>query len=320
VQDGADGGVWRPSRLEAIEDVSVASVHAGREHSLALGWDGRLFGWGAARYGRLGIGAVEGLPRDRQGETYVPEPRLLHALSSSQRVVCAAAGACHSLAVCSPRDAQGAPQRGGSVFAWGLGSAGRLGRHLSRDDQASERDDHDAAIQYDELDEEPYAPEPAPLAALAHVSVTAIAAGSAHSLALAADGGVYGWGLASHGRLGVGLEEELPADEDHDTFAAEPRRLRGLNGFDVAQISAGDAHTLARSRTGQLFCWGMAANGRLGFAEGALTLPREHDGDAYQPVPRQVWLEHSGDASALLAPLPLSPPSKHEPPGSQQFV
>ena len=59
--------------------------------------------------------------------------------------------------------------------------------------------------------------------------------------------------------------------------------------FYAQTISAGDSHSLALSRRGQLLSWGMANYGRLGFSEGVLRLPRESDGTAYQPLPRQIW-------------------------------
>ena len=42
---------------------------------------------------------------------------------------------------------------------------------------------------------------------------------------------------------------------------------------------------------GQLYVWGAARAGRLGFDEGALRMPvNEADETAYQPLPRQVWV------------------------------
>jgi alpha-tubulin suppressor-like RCC1 family protein len=49
--------------------------------------------------------------------------------------------------------------------------------------------------------------------ALAGVDVTAVACGTAHSLALAADGAVYAWGAASAGQLGLGGCDVLTNDD-----------------------------------------------------------------------------------------------------------
>ena len=43
---------------------------------------------------------------------------------------------------------------------------------------------------------------------------------------------------------------------------------------------------------GQLYVWGAARAGRLGFDEGALRMPvNEADETAYQPLPRQLFVE-----------------------------
>ena len=73
-------------------------------------------------------------------------------------------------------------------------------------------------------------------------------------------------------------------------------------------VAAGASHSLAWTARGQLLVWGSAAQAKLGFAEGALSMPTEtitipaepgadEEGDeyesyleAYQPLPRQLWL------------------------------
>ena len=85
-----------------------------------------------------------------------------------------------------------------------------------------------SALAIDADFEEPYVPLPLPLPALAGRAVVSICAGSAHSFAITADGAAYGWGLASHGRLGVGREEDLPEDDDGDVYVEAPTRLHGL--------------------------------------------------------------------------------------------
>lgn len=306
-----DEALWEPVLIPGLEIQTIASVSAGRAHSLALSDQGRVYGWGCARYGRLGIGAVTQLPREK-AEPVQFEPRLLSALNP-YRVLAVATGAAHSVALCAPRsddeplDAPVDPDGPRIVFSWGLATCGRLGlptgNMTSRSSTASfnEYDEIDieqtvrfANFSFDIDDDEPYAMLPRRIPVLGAFRVVSITAGSAHSLALTADGVCFGWGLANHGRLGVGNEGALPEDDDGDVFVEVPQQLRGLNGYEVARVDAGDAHTIALTSTGQLLSWGMAAHGRLGFTEGALTMPREVDDLAYQPLPRQVW------AAALL--------------------
>lgn len=43
-------------RIPALETLNVALVSCGKEHSLAVCHKGRVFAWGAASEGQLGIG------------------------------------------------------------------------------------------------------------------------------------------------------------------------------------------------------------------------------------------------------------------------
>jgi hypothetical protein len=85
-----------PTPVAALAGVRVRSVAAAPRHSLALGWDGRVYSWGENRYGQLGHGGTS----DR------PSPAPVEGLES----VCSiAAGGSHSLAV----------TQSGILFQWG---------------------------------------------------------------------------------------------------------------------------------------------------------------------------------------------------------
>jgi alpha-tubulin suppressor-like RCC1 family protein len=45
-----------PTPVAAMAGIRVRSVVAGREHSLALGWDGRVHSWESNFFGQLGRG------------------------------------------------------------------------------------------------------------------------------------------------------------------------------------------------------------------------------------------------------------------------
>ena len=84
----------------------------------------------------------------------------------------------------------------------------------------------------------------------------------------------------------------LPTDEEsNELFVEQPMRIRGLAGYQVKSVAAGERHSLACTSTGQVLVWGHASHGRLGFSEGALMMPTEDDGAAYQPLPRMLWLK-----------------------------
>jgi hypothetical protein len=85
-----------PTPVAAMGAVRVQSVAAGYFHSLALGWDGRVYSWGANSFGQLGHG--DKLDR--------PSPVLAEALEDVRGI---AAESHHSFAV----------TQSGAVFSWG---------------------------------------------------------------------------------------------------------------------------------------------------------------------------------------------------------
>ena len=82
-----------------------------------------------------------------------------------------------------------------------------------------------------------------------------ISAGRSHTCALTSVGTAYCWGDNSASQLGVGTA---------DTAAhSMPESVVGGHTFSL--ITAGDDYTCAISTSGQPYCWGLNAFGRLGF-------------------------------------------------------
>lgn len=137
------------------------------------------------------------------------------------------------------------------IAAWGANDAGQLG-----DGTLHERH------------------TPAPLSSI-H-SVTALADGGLHSLALRSDGGVWSWGGNDAGQLG-------DADGARDAPAAVP----GVS--DATAVAAGFAFSLALRGDGSVWSWGANDTGQLG--RGTL-------GDAAVPTPAATSI---ANASAVAA-------------------
>ncbi|KAG2874661.1 hypothetical protein PC118_g22517 [Phytophthora cactorum] len=85
-------------------------------------------------------------------------------------------------------------------------------------------------------------------------NIAAVACGREHTLALTRKGRVFAFGAGFGGRLGNGSEtdEELP-------FLVE-----GLEEYRIAAIDAGECHSCALSREGEVFTWGFGSSGALG--------------------------------------------------------
>jgi alpha-tubulin suppressor-like RCC1 family protein len=88
---------------------------------------------------------------------------------------------------------------------------------------------------------------------LAGKTITALAVGQSHSLALTSDGKVYAWGYGIQGQLGHG---------SNPTYQPTPVAVNMtgvLAGKTVTAIAAGNTHSLALTSDGRVFAWGGGA-------------------------------------------------------------
>lgn len=87
----------------------------------------------------------------------------------------------------------------------------------------------------------------------AGVRCVSVSCGGKHTLALADDGTVWGWGDGEFGRLGNGRSNQpLPAI------------LEELENVPCRQVAAGESFSAAVSRTGELYLWGKNDQSQLG--------------------------------------------------------
>ena len=187
---------------------------------------GSLLAWGSNINGQ--IGDAKGIGRT----TFVPVDKTGDL--AGKTVVQVAAGASHSLALTAD----------GKVFAWGANGSGQLGNSVSGS----------SAV-------------PVPVnqnGVLAGKTVTAIAAGNLHSLALASDGTVFSWGSNGSGQLGNGLGTS-------STLPVAVLTTGSLAGKTVTKIAAYGDFSAALASDGQVFTWGSNSNGQLGNNSGAAT-------------------------------------------------
>ncbi|XP_006867837.1 PREDICTED: E3 ISG15--protein ligase HERC5 [Chrysochloris asiatica] len=86
-------------------------------------------------------------------------------------------------------------------------------------------------------------------------SIIQIACGDHHSLALSKGGELFAWGQNLHGQLGVGRIVGS---------TSTPQIVTHLTGVPLVQISAGEAHSMALSMSGNIYSWGKNDFGQLG--------------------------------------------------------
>ncbi|KAM6971950.1 putative E3 ubiquitin-protein ligase HERC6 [Aplochiton taeniatus] len=118
----------------------------------------------------------------------------------------------------------------GNVLSCGRNSKGQLGRQRIVDTKL---------------------PLPALVEGLA--GVVTMACGQDHCLAVSSSGQVYSWGAGEDGQLGLG-----PAALDRHV------RIPLLLPIPVVQVACGNSHSLALTKAGEVFSWGLNTYGQLG--------------------------------------------------------
>ncbi len=183
---GDETNVREPRPVSALAGTRVASVKCGWSHTLALTADGEVLAWGWNLNGQLGVGSIPEPPSAPAGSTperaaqqqqqqwvSSPVPVRVEGLEGV-RVSQISAGSYHCALVTGD----------GKVMTWGWGKGGRLGHG----------DNVSQSI-------------PTVVQALveANVRVVSVSCGDAHTVVVASDGAVYGWGDSSCGQLGPRL-------------------------------------------------------------------------------------------------------------------
>ncbi|XP_069834360.1 probable E3 ubiquitin-protein ligase HERC6 isoform X2 [Dendropsophus ebraccatus] len=124
-------------------------------------------------------------------------------------------------------------QEDGIVLACGNNSCGQLGR---KTDTSSLEQIHSLEAQ----------------------TIVDVSCGWNHSVAICNEGNIFTWGEGSQGQLGSGqFPQKSPI----------PRKIAGLSGLRIIQISCGHFHTVALSADSNVFSWGKNDVGQLGLGK-----------------------------------------------------
>lgn len=215
--------LFRVNRRRALSCCRFLSVVAPLSlYSASAFAEVRPVAWGRGTSGQLGRGSWINAP------TPVAVTSANGSVLAGKTVTALAGGFDHSLALTSE----------GVVCAWGRGNNGQLGNGSWTNSSL------------------PVAVSSS--GALAGKTVTAIAAGVEHSVALSSDGAVYTWGSNSVGQLGTGTTLNT------SSVPVEVSTSGALAGKTITAIAASNYHCLALASDGTLYAWGNGTNGELG--------------------------------------------------------
>jgi alpha-tubulin suppressor-like RCC1 family protein len=226
IGDGTSSPGLAPASVDmsgALAGKTIVQVVSGAFFMLALTTEGKVYSWGSAYEGELGDGSTTG--RNLPGPVDAGPTSALFG----KRVIAISAGLQHALALCSD----------GTVASWGRNEYGQCG-----DGSRSMRTRPVAVITAS--------------GGLAGKTVRAVSAGSGHSIALATDGSLSGWGRA----FSLGMTPD--SADSVMTPRNVPTAGTGLAGKTISAISAGGGHTMVLNSDGTVACWGRNEYGQLG--------------------------------------------------------
>jgi alpha-tubulin suppressor-like RCC1 family protein len=204
---------------------TVIAIAAGGYHHLALCADGTIAAWGRGVEGQLGANSPT------NSLVPVAVSRAVGSALSNKMAVAVAAGAYHSLALCSD----------GTVVAWGYNQTGQLG------DNTTTQRNVPVMVRMD-----------MGTSGLAGSKAIAVAAGSAHSLALCSNGTLAAWGNNSYGQLGDGSTGQSSVPVIANAWGSTYYQKT------ITAVAAGQFHNLALCSDNTLIAWGLNENGQLG--------------------------------------------------------
>lgn len=255
-------------------EIVLKQLSLGESHVLLLSDTGDVFSWGNGTRYQLGLG----MPLSE-----VDKPQLVRTLAlvkalQGKYIVNVACGGHHSVAVTND----------GELYSWGMGTEGQLG-HNARENQPLPRlcigllghlitkvacgGSHSVAIAVDGTvftwgrgkngrlghgNEETHIVPCALRTLPANLVVTEVACGWSFTVMKGSDGSVFTCGKGSNGQCGY--REALM-----DLYT--PTLVDALQGRQVADISCGYKHVMARCLNGDLFAWGSGTYGQLGLGE-----------------------------------------------------
>ncbi|XP_075493965.1 ultraviolet-B receptor UVR8-like [Primulina tabacum] len=270
---GNSSDLFSPQPVKALQGLQIKQIACGDTHCLAVTMDGEVQSWGRNQNGQLGIGNTEDSLVPRKIETF-----------QGISVKMVAAGAEHTAAVTED----------GGLYGWGWGRYGNLGLG-DRDDRllpgivSSVKGEkmvlvacgwrHTISVsssgnlytygwsKYGQLGHGDFEDHliPHKLESLSGNCISQISGGWRHTMALATDGKLYGWGWNKFGQLGVGdnIDQCSPVQV---TFPLDQK---------VEKISCGWRHTLAVTEWQNVFSWGRGTNGQLGHGDSVdLNVPK----------------------------------------------
>lgn len=220
----------RPTEVPGLS--SITAVAAGYSYSMALRYNGTVWVWGNGTYQTptqvAGLQNVVAIAAGQLNCLAVTMDGLVYqwTIGQAPKLVY---GVQSVVAISSGGGFNLALSRNGEVWSWGYNDKGQLGQGNTTENNVPKRVN-------------------------GLRDIVDVAAGTSHALAVDFVGNVYAWGDNSNGQLG-----QEPSELRMSTTPVAVTKLSK-----VVQVAAGNASSLARNESGQIFAWGHGEYGQTG--------------------------------------------------------
>ncbi|KAI5302872.1 hypothetical protein KEM56_000265 [Ascosphaera pollenicola] len=215
------------------EGTNVVQIAAGDCATFALTDTGLVYGWGIFRNENGSWGFYHKADK-------TPKREAVH-IAELEHIVQIATGENYALALAQD----------GTVYSWGNGAQGQLGRQLQP--HSSRLKEHALS-----LEEASLTPAPLPFPKRKIVSVHAA---SNHAFAIDKTGGVWAWGLNNYSQTGISTHAG-----ESNAIIDLPRRVTNLKGYQVKMVQGGSHFSIGSTQDGKCLTWGRMDGAQIGVA------------------------------------------------------
>jgi len=260
----------------------IKNISAGTVHNIALTDDGKIFSWGSAQGGQLGL-SEKYLTQLNLKNFSISKPTFVSVkqdkdIQDSMRIIKISCGEAHTIVLNSKKE----------VYSWGFGSNGQLGLGFCEDSFEVGTGLSKSRIF-----------TPKKITTFENVKISDVQCGKTFSMFIDSNGGLYSCGVNDLYQLGI---PDSPPQDHIKNIDAQckdfviPTRVEYFLNMKVEKIACGEAHCIAivkdiHSNQKLVWSWGNNRYGQLGLGDkNKISLPNpitylfEYKGNKFESV------------------------------------
>lgn len=225
-----------------LKDEIVDKVCCGWDFTMALTRSKNVYSWGNNEYGQCGVPKQASKYNKNEFINKIHSPT---KMKSTKKFVTISAGNEFSFGV----------DGNGNLFGWGKNEGGVLCFTLDNQHSNGNTD----LFNYNPI-------------LVKDIKVKLLSTGSLHCIGIDIENKLFSWGSGEGGQLGIS-EKELILNSNKGCVYS-PTQFTVSTHVKIIKISCGEVHSLALSKNGEVYSWGLGISGQLGNGK---------CGDSYEP-------------------------------------